>query len=92
MRMNDRGKDPLESSRRHLAISKKSCYLLVTDFHVKFDGMCSGRRWRNKSFEKSRERRKRNYHGKQEKLNRKTDHACFSLFNILSRIHAVFDM
>lgn len=67
MRMSDGGKEALEQSGcRHRARSRKSCYFLVTDFHVKFDGMCSGKRWRNKSFEKSGEKRKRNYYRKQE--------------------------
>lgn len=33
----------------------KSCYLLVTDFNENFDGMSSGRRWRNKRFEEGGE-------------------------------------
>lgn len=36
----------------YLAKSKKSYYLLVTDFYVNFDGMSFGRRWGNKRFEK----------------------------------------
>lgn len=39
---------------RYLERSRESCYPLVTNFYVNFHGMSSGRRWRNKRFEKGR--------------------------------------